>query len=449
MLLSIYLLFNPGFVGDNQQVLATQKALIETIQVHNPDAHIQIQSVVLEEQDPGTPNKLKEAISASEKNIVILCGSHGYNFLDNPVVAEAISQKTRVVWTGHQDPGLITKEKLIDRVALPIHIIEGKPELTHVFKDRLIAMEMVPNMLGNLNLDTELKKWNDKYSAEAIPKSESGYIGVFLGGDAPKEDGTYLYWGEKEAYDYGRSFGAYALQQKKFLLVTNGPRTGKFYPGSANPKKPVIRQCDETGQFLGLDKLLAEQHQISDPTLPYCAHAEKFPSPMDPVSSAFLRGLLDAGLDLESFKFFDFKYAPHGSKGVPSKSAYNAMVAALQQNPENSIAFYSGESISYAEIGYFVPHTYAFPISPMNDGHKRAVERFSHTLHLVGTIEFVDRAIILDPIDMDKKKGTLSNGSNQDANRFAQKITDGMTLSVNDSQDATNKVGFVKFVRSN
>jgi hypothetical protein len=88
------------------------------------------------------------------------------------------------------------------------------------------------------------------------------------------------------------------------------------------------------------------------------------------------------------------------------------------------MAFYSGESISYAEIGYFVPNTYAFPISTMNEGHIRALDRFSKVLGIVGSseIDTLTQVIKLNPIDMAKKKAVLQNGPHQDTNKIGQKV---------------------------
>jgi len=364
-----------GFFGDNQQVTAIHQQLDKEYRETET-----IRFVTYKDNDATTPQQLSDNFETSDdqEHIFILSGSHGFEFIQkNPKVQAIIGQKKPIViWFGHQDPvDLVSLEKHLNIVALPKYIFTIRPELKSLFAGRYIEMQSVPNTLTEEALSTAKKTWDSAYPQEAIrPASNScSYMGVFLGGDAPKRDKTHLYWDEKEAYEQGLAFGAIAQKEKKHLLITNGPRTGKFDPQSPDPKNPVVR----------------------------APHTES--SPLDPVSVAFLTGLKKSGIPDTQYQFFDFKF------GKPPKSAYKAIIAALRETP-NSVAVYSGESISYAEIAYFIPQTYAFLTSSMHDEHHEALQQFE-TLGLIRILNF-EKPLSTQLIDILKQQVARRAGAN-------------------------------------
>jgi hypothetical protein len=349
---TVDLFLNDGFLGDNQQVRAIQTQLIQKYE--------DVQFATYQDNDAKTVAELSDSFTSTpdQKHIFILSGSHGFEFIQkNPNVQAIIKEKKPIViWFGHQNPGAGVQsiKEYLNIVALPQYMIDAQPDLQSSLSSfaTLIGMQSVPNTLTPQALSTAKEDWNLAYPAEMI-KPDQNYIGIFLGGDAPMPDGTHLYWDEKEAHEQGRTFGLIAQTQFKHLLITNGPRTGKFDPQSPDPKKPDVRA----------------QHTQS--------------SPLDSVSTAFLAGLKASNIPATQYQFFDFKFDP--KPGQPPKSAYKAIIATLQSAP-HSIAIYSGESISYAEIAHFIPFTYAFETSSMNDGHRAALNHFKH-LNVVRTLD--------------------------------------------------------------
>ena len=207
-------------VGDGNQVQAIQHQIVEKYHVnHSNDI------IVKEYQDDSEASiqALQNDLTKSGKHIILVSGSHGFNFVERKDVQKLIhTQKPVVIWTGHQEPSnLIKQEALLDLVALPKHIIEQKPALNKCFSDRLISMQAVPNTLkaADLNMDA-IKNWNNTYHKEVISHPSEGLIGVFLGGDAPEPDNTHLFWSEKNAYELGRSLGETAVKESKYLLVS-------------------------------------------------------------------------------------------------------------------------------------------------------------------------------------------------------------------------------------
>lgn len=407
---TIDLFLNDGFLGDNQQVLAIKTQLVEKY-----DSNINL--LEYKDNDPTTPESLSKRVSKSNKHVFVISGSHGLQFIQSATIKKIIEEKQPlVIWVGHQDPGLEATNKLLNIVALPQYITADKPQLQSYFKENLVNMQAVPNTLKLDDLLLAKNTWNKDYPSESIPSADKGYIGVFLGGDAPKPDGSYLYWTEKEAYKQGYAFGLMAQKENKVLLITNGPRTGKFYPESPDNKKPVIRQYTEE-RWLSFEELSKTEHKdLNQNATPHTVTATT-KSPLDPVSASFLKGVQTSGINSNQYQFFDFKL---GVSGKPPKSVYKAMIAALYENKEDSVAIYSGESISYVEIATFIPTTYAFQIGSMNDGHQKALQHFKK-LGLIRELNF-EQSLNSQPIDTSTKQQALKSGSTQDADNIIKHL---------------------------
>jgi hypothetical protein len=392
---TVDLFLNEGFLGDNQQIMAIKAQLIQKYQTVNFIEYQDNQSTTLEQLSKTFED------SNDQKHVFILSGAHGFEFIQkNPDVQTIIEQKKPIViWMGHQDPGLSSIQQYLNIVALPQYILEDQPALQFLFQDRCISMQSVPNTLTAKALLTAKEIWNRTYPKESIEPVANAYIGIFLGGDAPMPDGTCVCWGQKEAYERGLAFGIIAMTQEKpkYLLITNGPRTGKFYSESSNLKTPLVRQY-KGSRWLSVDAAAAQTDSDFAPHTPS--------SPLDPVSSAFLTGLKESGIPETKYQFFDFKF------GKPPKSAYQAIIAALHESP-NSIAVYSGESISYLEIAYFIPHTYAFETSNMNNGHRQALQQFE-TLNIIRKLDF-NKPLSEQLIDLHKKQKAMLANHTEDA----------------------------------
>ncbi|HXH54689.1 MAG TPA: hypothetical protein VNK03_02975 [Gammaproteobacteria bacterium] len=392
---TVDLFLNDGFFNDTRQVTAIKTQLIQK--------YPNINFIEYQDNHATTLEQLSKTFEDSndQKHVFILSGDHGFEFIQkNPDVQTIIEQKKPIViWVGYQDPGLASIQQYLNIVALPKHILEAQAALQFLFQDRCISLQSIPNALTAEALLTAKETWNRTYPQEHIEPAPNGYIGIFLGGDAPMPDGIYLCWDEKEAYERGLAFGIMAMAQEKpkCLLITNGPRTGKFYSESPNRKTPVVRQY-KGNRWLSVDAVATQTDPDLAPHMPS--------SPLDPVSAAFLIGLKESGIPDTKYQFFDFKF------GKPPKSAYQAMIAALHESP-NSIAVYSGESISYLEIAYFIPHTYAFETKNMNNGHHQALQKFK-TLNIIKELDF-NKPLSAQPIDSDKKQKAIHANLTEDA----------------------------------
>ncbi len=438
--LYFHLMLNQQFLGDTKQIEAIQAQIAKRY----PSYNVEIYSY--QDNDPLASTTFLKNLSKSRTGISVLItsGSHGYELLMKDPIQKLIKEKKVIsVWVGHQDPAGLTKNKgLFDIVALPIHIIEDKPILTETFKTRLVAMKAVPNTLQEKDLQPALEQWNKDHETnnegkdedyptnKAIPDSKDGGIGIFLGGPAPKPDGSYLYETLKAIQERGFLFGQMAIKEDKPLFIVNGPRTGKFYIESPDSKDPIIRQFNAEKGWIAFEDLTTEQKKITVNSLAKLSAAQKeeisetlahaHATPLDPETKAFIEGIEQSGLDKNRYHIFDFK-APSSKYKQPKRSAYEAVIAALYNCKDKSIACYSGESISYAEIAYFIPQTYAFETGSMNSGHYNALRRLSQDLHMVRKLDF-NKGINEQPINMSEKLKSTTDKSQQDAMQIANAL---------------------------
>ncbi|MFC7207192.1 hypothetical protein ACFQOZ_10940 [Comamonas endophytica] len=173
-------------------------------------------------------------------------------------------------------------------------------------------------------------------------------------------------------------------------------------------KNPTPRQF-KGESWLDFSELTEAQKTNPAPdALPHTAHA-----PLDPVSKNFLQGIKDSYLPEYQYRLIDFKFG---------KSAYQAMVGALYQAKDKSEAFYSADSVSYAELGFTIPATYAFRIGSTNIDHQQTLKRFIEELHIVGEAKVTADGIYRSVIDPIKKEHTLVHGPDQDAQKIAHAI---------------------------
>lgn len=397
----VHVLINDGFVGDNHQV----QAIGAELETRNFSKEMVF--LTRSDNDPNIAQQLASDWKTTEQAVLVISGKHGLELLANPEVREIIGKKKpTIIWVGHQDPGLATVKDELSVVALPQHILDQKPELQAEWNNRVVAMEAVPNTLSPQELLLAVSEWDASHPDATIPKAKQGYLGVFLGGDAPEPDNVHHYWSEENARQLGMKFGELAQAEGKLLLVTNGPRCGKFYPDSPDPKNPVVRQSID-GCWRALTDLSQEDKKNSNPV----GKPHAVGSPMDPVSVAFLEGVKASGIGDDQYRFFDFQFG---------HSAYKAIVAAIFSQQQQSVVFYSGESISYAELSYLIPQTFAFFVDSMNAGHQAALDRFSR-LGMIGVFDFT-KAFDKQRLDEKNKLPFMQAGAKGDAKRIVDTL---------------------------
>lgn len=263
----------------------------------------------------------KESISL--QHIVLGVGTHGLEVLNKLCETESdLTDQLLTVWSGHQYiAGLEKLSGKINMMALPTHaitepvkkFIQSIPSNSKT-NTSLVPMIGVPHNVTVTTVNEALLKWQTDKSLPPLPNVSNDkpldkpLIGVILGGDAPDETGKQHYFTPEEAADFAQSIAKLAKQSSATVLVTNGPRTGKFDPKSGQEQK---------------------------------VHKED--SALDKTTQAFVQVLQDAHI---SYALFDFKF------GKPS--AYQPILALL--NATKSPAFVTGESTSFvSEMSDILP----------------------------------------------------------------------------------------------
>jgi hypothetical protein len=264
------------------------------------------------------------------QHVVLGVGISGLKYLNTILVDGSIlKHKPYTIWSGHQK--FEELQKLIGKVnaiALPTHVINQAVRQQFRFSNtKIISMVGVPHNVTLEDLSKELLRWQRDKTLQPIPNGKE-YIGVILGGDAPDLDGKQRFFTPKEATILAKFVSDLAKKNQAVILVTNGPRTGKFEPETAEECK---------------------------------VHTEN--AELDKTTAAFEARLFETILKEEgvTYALFNFVF------GQPS--AYKPILAKLGNT---GLAFVTGDSISFVTEMYDVlpkNNIRLIKIGSMNDTH--------------------------------------------------------------------------------
>ncbi len=238
----------------------------------------------------------------------------------------------KTIWSSHQVyKEILDHEENLDKIALPI---TEQIELKDASKR--ISTLGVPSILNAADTVKEYEAKKDR-----IISSDTGYITIVMGGDANNAvTGKWQYYTVAEAEALADYAAFLHKKSGKKLLITNGPRTGKFNP--------------ETGEE-------TLNHRDFDPKTKEAVYAMT-----DPCSDALIEKLVEKGLSIgEDFQFSDFRFL---EKGVDS--AYKSFLGAVVKNKSNSFVLMAGESTSMLTDCLNVDvNLAAYTNKAMNDSH--------------------------------------------------------------------------------
>ena len=166
-----------------------------------------------------------------------------------------------------------------------------------------------------------------------IPKlpKDTTYIGVVLSGDAPTPEGNQQLYTEANARELARYIAP--LVKDRHLLITNGPRTGKFDPATMAERKDVHR--DGRG---------------------------------DPVTQAFVDELAKAKISPNQYTLLDFQY------GVNTNEMDQLLGAVRATKGEMFVAGESTSSISESVDVLPKDAVIVYNTTSMNPVHKAHVD---------------------------------------------------------------------------
>lgn len=217
--MKIYLLTNPDFVGDNNQLIGIQLA----IQAKLKNQQCEFQHI----------NEADFSFDLLVNgDFVFVSGSHGL------LLAEAIKQHDRnhqVLWSGHQCFSEFTSiQHLPDIVALPETALSEKEKTELMKKTTLIITAGVAHGVNDNTVEKDHAIFKGLLPAHCqFPKQ----VGIILAGDAPEPNGQMKYFTENDARKQASDIATYLVthgydQVDAAIMITNGPRTGKYHPNT-------------------------------------------------------------------------------------------------------------------------------------------------------------------------------------------------------------------------
>jgi hypothetical protein len=299
--MKIYLLTNPDFVGDNNQLIGVQLA----IQANLKDQQCEFQHIKEADFD------IHLLVNG---DFVFVSGSHGL------LLAEAIKQHNpshQVLWSGHQYfSELSSMQHLPDIVALPETALSESQKTELMEKTKLIITAGVAHCVN----DKTVEKDHAIFKEQLPPHSQfHKQVGIVLAGDAPEPDGQMKYFTENDARKQASHIATYLIthgynQADTAIMITNGPRTGKYVPDTG-----IVRSPDphRSGQI-------------------------------DPVSRAFIETLRELTTHSQIF-FYDFQF-DELKKGP---SAYKPMIKQVADS-QSGLWFVPSESTSMVTESSFL-----------------------------------------------------------------------------------------------
>lgn len=297
---NLYIISDKSFVGDRSQLLGVAGETTEYFKSKSL-------TVNTEEYDISQLKSLEEKIkNNNDLNVLVSVGYYGIKSIMDLKKDKDIANKIIAVHLSHQllDNGELSHLQLIqakgndtfgaDIVVLPEHTLDQdlRKKLTGA-NTVLLSTRGVPHNLQLSGIETDYNQYKSQ-----IPVNDK-YLVVILAGDVPVGKDKYNCYITEEAEKLAMHVSDMALKNNYFVLIANGPRTGK-YDCQAQNKRDV--------------------------------HSQN--STLDPITLGFQQVLTKRNV---SFKLFDFK--------LNQPSMYKALLGVVLYN-DHSLILVPGESTS-------------------------------------------------------------------------------------------------------
>ncbi len=295
--LTIISVANSGFKGDADQIKGIERALSTLAKAQKRD-------VRLVEADITNVIAIDSAFQSDSQVVVISSNDYG---IDTLKTFHRINKKFLGVITSHQYfsklNAVITsaKQSGVTIVALPNHAVT--PQIKNSFNQTFIKLVETVGVAQNL-IPADCDKSFNQNSTDIIGANNPNtkYLLVVLGGDTQNTDGkTWSYYSTEDTEQLAKFIAARAKRDHLKILITNGPRTGKFDPVTGKEAK---------------------------------VHKNGV---VDLVTQKFLKTLKEEQLTDEEFQLFNFQFG--------KSSDFSRLIGAVRAHP-GSQAFIDGGSTS-------------------------------------------------------------------------------------------------------
>ena len=228
-MVNIYIVSDKNYVGDRNQILGVADKTKQYFKSHK------ISSSILE-YDISNIEEIKEKLEKN-KNLAILIssGSYGIKAITSLKSDPTIAKKVLAVHLSHQllNSNNLGHRQLVqtkdnsssgaDIIVLPVHVL-NKDNSKQLASDytTLVPTIGVAHNVQQLTIEKEYNKYKSSF-----PVSDK-YLAVILAGDAPDSSAEMHYYTATEAEKLAQYVSNMATSENYAVLVTNGPRTGKY-----------------------------------------------------------------------------------------------------------------------------------------------------------------------------------------------------------------------------
>lgn len=249
--MKVILLTNSSYVGDTNQLKGIQSA----IQAKIKEA---VKFIETEESD-------LDVLTLEADDIILASGSHGILMADK---IKAFNPKIKVIWSGHQYfSEFDSTVNMPDIVALPETALPESKIAIIKQKTQLVLTTGVAHSVNDKTVTDDHVKFKGE-----LPDHEqfSRQVGIVLAGDAPTSDNQMKFFTEEDARAQAALIAKYIKTngfdiEQTAILITNGPRTGKYNPITGlvhDPEPHRSGQVDKSSQaFIDtLKERLSQSH---------------------------------------------------------------------------------------------------------------------------------------------------------------------------------------------
>ncbi len=207
--LNIYVIKNTNNqnIGDKNSSTGIAKSIKNKILANH---HIDVN---IYEFTASQKEELEKLTTIDNRSIIVTAGNYGIEFIEN----SSLGKNNFIIWSGHQYfkslPNIAKKASVI---ILPQYIIND--QINKNLGNKIIPVAGVAN-----NIDQELLQ--NEYNKHPELKNIEKSIVVFIGGDAPDENGIIKKMSLDDAFYMGKIAATIAKNQNAFILIANSPRT--------------------------------------------------------------------------------------------------------------------------------------------------------------------------------------------------------------------------------
>lgn len=226
---NLYIVSDKNYVGDRNQILGVANKTKQYFKNHKISVN------VLEYDISKLDDVKAKILKNKDLAILISSGSYGVKAITSLKSDLRVAKKILAVHLSHQilNSNNLGHRQLVqtkdnnssgaDIIVLPVHVLDQ--DTSKQFTSDYTMLVQTIGVAHNLQ-PSKIEKEYNKYKV-LFPTADK-YLAVILAGDAPNSNGKMHYYVSSEAEKLAQYVSNMVKSEKYAVLVTNGPRTGKY-----------------------------------------------------------------------------------------------------------------------------------------------------------------------------------------------------------------------------